>query len=91
MYSFDKLALLLVSLICLACVMYIGLQPGQATANATMILGGLVAFLGSAQTYLFSVLRSESQTRGDVPPATPVAPPAVPAAPVAVPEAPPQP
>ena len=61
MYSFDKLALLIVSLICLGCVMYIGLMPGPATANATMLMGGLMGFLGSASAFMFTMLRSDTK------------------------------
>lgn len=77
MFSFDKLALLIVSLICLGCVMYIGLQTGQATANETMILGGLIALLGDAKSYLFSALKSETKAQqAAAPVAAPVAEPA---------------
>ena len=73
MYSFDKLALLIVSMICLGCVMYIGLMPGPATANATMLMGGLMGFLGSASAFMFTMLRSDTKNA----PTPPVAPPVV--------------
>ena len=81
MFSFDKLALLLVSLICLACVMYLGLLPGPATANATMLMGGLMGFLGSASAFMFTLLRSElpkdsqNVSASSAPPPAPVQPP----------------
>ena len=71
MYSFDKLALLIVSLICLGCVMHIGLMPGPATANATMLMGGLMGFLGSASAFMFTMLRSDTKNA----PTPPVVPP----------------
>lgn len=87
MFSFDKLVLLLISLICMACVMYIGLQTGPATANETMILGSLMGFLGLAQGFLFSVLKADAQAQSRQPVAAPViaAPVAEPAPPVAQP------
>ena len=79
MFSFDKLVLFVVSMVCLGCVMYIGLKTGQATANETMILGGLIALLGDAKSYLFSALKSETKAQSQ-PPAAPVVAPVVPAA-----------
>ena len=78
MYSFDKLALLIVSLICLGCVMYIGLMPGPATANATMLMGGLMGFLGSASAFMFTMLRSDVKNAPTPPVAPPVVAPVVP-------------
>ena len=78
MYSFDKLALLIVSLICLGCVMHIGLMPGPATANATMLMGGLMGFLGSASAFMFTMLRSDTKNASMPPVAPPVVAPVVP-------------
>ena len=85
MYSFDKLALLIVSMICLGCVMYIGLMPGPATANATMLMGGLMGFLGSASAFMFTMLRSDTKNVPTPPVVVPVIPqqnePVIPATP----------
>ena len=78
MYSFDKLALLIVSLICLGCVMYIGLMPGPATGNATMLMGGLMGFLGSASAFMFTMLRSDTKNMPAPPVTAPVVVPVVP-------------
>ena len=85
MYSFDKLALLIVSMICLGCVMYIGLMPGPATANATMLMGGLMGFLGGASSFMFTMLRSDTKNVPTPPVVVPVIPqqnePVIPATP----------
>ncbi len=59
MFSFDKLALLIVSLICLACAMYLA-QAATPTSGQATLMGGLVAFLTSAQTVFFSILKAEA-------------------------------
>jgi hypothetical protein len=75
MFSFDKLALLLVSLICLGCAMYLaGIE--KATAGQATLMGGLVAFLTGAQMIFFSILKAEAKTAQTPPPAAPVAAPA---------------
>jgi predicted lipid-binding transport protein (Tim44 family) len=76
MFSFDKLALLLVSLICLGCAMYLaGIE--KATAGQATLMGGLVAFLTGAQMIFFSILKAEAKAAQTPPPAAhPVATPA---------------
>ena len=63
MFSFDKLVLFVVSLVCIACAMYLGMQKEPATAGATMLMGSLVTFLGAAQAFLFSVLKAEARAQ----------------------------
>jgi predicted lipid-binding transport protein (Tim44 family) len=90
MFSFDKLALLLVSLICLGCAMYLaGIE--KATAGQATLMGGLVAFLTGAQMIFFSILKAETKAAQMPPSAAPAAPVAAPASapdPAAAPAAP---
>ena len=74
MFSFDKLALLIVSLICLACAMYVA-QSATPTAGEATLMGGLVAFLTGAQMIFFSILKAENRAQTQPPAAAPVAEP----------------
>lgn len=87
MFSFDKLALLIVSLICLACAMYLA-QAATPTAGQATLMGGLVAFLTSAQMIFFSILKAEARAQAQLP-AAPVAAPVPAPTPVAAESAPP--
>ena len=75
MFSFDKLVLLIISIICLGCAMYLAQIPTPTAGQATL-MGGLVAFLTAAQMIFFSILKAEAKAAQAAPPAQPnVAPP----------------
>lgn len=73
MFSFDKLALLLVSLVSLACAMVLS-GAEHPTAGQATLMGGLVTFLTGAQYIFFSILKAEAKTAQTPPPAAPAAP-----------------